>query len=125
VEFNTERSSRTDGSILATAVGLNVDIGGRIPHVWVPRKGDLVSTIDLLRNGLTLFVGPDWDGTEPSRAARSAPVTIERLDAIAARGLGLTAAGSLLARPDGVPVALRNDAALGDVQPVPAERRAA
>ena len=36
-------------------------------------------------------------------------MTVERLDAIAARGLGLTTAGSLLARPDGHPVALWND----------------
>ena len=36
-------------------------------------------------------------------------MTVERLDAIAARGLGLTTAGSLLARPDGYPVALWND----------------
>ncbi len=125
VEFNTQRSSRTDGSILETAVGLNVDIGGRIPHVWAPRNGGLVSTLDLLGDGLTLFVGPDWDGADLSREPTSPPVTIERLDAIAARGLGLSAAGSLLARPDGVPVELRNDAGLGDVRPTPAARSAA
>ena len=45
----------------------------------------------------------------PSGDAGSVPVTVERLDAITARGLGLTAAGSLLARPDGYPVALWND----------------
>jgi 2-polyprenyl-6-methoxyphenol hydroxylase-like FAD-dependent oxidoreductase len=109
VEFNTHRSTRTDGSILDTAVGLNIDIGGRIPHVWVPRNGGLVSTLDLLGDGLTLFVGPDWDGRTATRRPDSPPVTIERLDAIAARGLGLSRAGSLLARPDGVPVVLRND----------------
>jgi putative polyketide hydroxylase len=125
VEFNTQRSSRTDGSILDTAVGLNVDIGGRIPHVWVPHNGGLVSTLDLLGNGLTLFVGPDWDGTSASRQPGGPPVTIERLDAIAARGLGLSPAGSLLVRPDGAPLALRNEAVLDDVPPLPAARSAA
>jgi putative polyketide hydroxylase len=108
-EFNTERSTRSDGSILASATGLSADIGGRIAHVWVPRHGGLVSTLDLLGEGLTLFTGPEWDGALPSGDGASAALTIERLDAISARGLGLTTAGSLLARPDGYPVALRNE----------------
>lgn len=106
-EFNTERSTRHDGSILGPGFGLGADIGGRIAHVWVPRGGGLVSTLDLLGDGLTLFAGPDWDGSLPSPG--SPPVKVESLDAIAARGLGLTTAGSLLARPDGYPVALWND----------------
>jgi putative polyketide hydroxylase len=107
-EFNTQRSTRADGSILGTGFGLSADIGGRIAHVWVPRNGDLVSTLDLLDDGLTLFVGPDWHGPLPRRDAASPPVTIQRLDPIATRGLGLTTAGSLPARPDGYPVALWN-----------------
>ncbi|HYY20265.1 MAG TPA: FAD-dependent monooxygenase [Thermoleophilaceae bacterium] len=107
-EFNTQRSVRADGSILGTGLGLSADIGGRIGHVWVPRDGGLVSTLDLLDGGLTLFVGPDWDGSLPTRDPGSPPVTVQRLDAIAARGLGLTTTGSLLARPDGYPVALWN-----------------
>jgi hypothetical protein len=77
-------------------------------HVRVPRDGGVVSTLDLLGDGLTLFVGPDWDGAPPRHHPVSPPVTVERLDAISARGLGLTTAGSLLARPDGHPVALWN-----------------
>jgi putative polyketide hydroxylase len=107
-EFNTTRSTRPDGSILGTAAGLNADIGGRIAHAWVRRDSGLVSTLDLLDEGLTLLVGPDWDGTVRSRDAGSPPMTVERLDAIAARSVGLTAAGSLLARPDGYPIALWN-----------------
>jgi 2-polyprenyl-6-methoxyphenol hydroxylase-like FAD-dependent oxidoreductase len=104
-EFNTRRSSLDDGSVLGTKLGLNADIGGRIPHVWVAREERLVSTLDLLGPGLTLFAGPDWVG--PAHAG-TPPVTVERLDAIAARGLGLTGAGNLLARPDGEPVGLSN-----------------
>ena len=124
-EFNTERSSRTDGSILGTAIGLHADIGGRIAHVWVPRTRGFVSTLDLLGDGLTLFVGPEWDGHVPSLQLGTPPVTVERLDAISARALGLSTLGSLLVRPDGVAVALRNDVALCDAQPAPATRKAA
>ena len=60
-EFNTGRSARADGSLLANAIGLNADIGGRIPHVWVWRKDRLVSSLDLLGPGMTLFAGPEWD----------------------------------------------------------------
>jgi 2-polyprenyl-6-methoxyphenol hydroxylase-like FAD-dependent oxidoreductase len=106
-EFNTERTARPDGSILPTSFGLNADIGGRIAHVWVARDHGLVSTLDLLGEGLTLFAGPDWDGSVP-RGYESAPVAVERLDAITAVGLGLTAEGSMLVRPDGRPVGLWN-----------------
>jgi putative polyketide hydroxylase len=106
VEFNTRRSTRADGSILEGGAGLGADIGGRIAHLWVARGGGLVSTLDLVGSGLTLFVGPEWDGAVPGVGAGSAPLAVERLDAIAARGLGLTTAGSLLVRPDGYPVAL-------------------
>jgi putative polyketide hydroxylase len=110
-EFNTERSTRPDGSIIGNTVGLAADIGGRIAHVWVERGGSLVSSLDLLGAGLTLFVGPAWDDSLPDRGPRSAPLTLERVDAIAARALGLATDGSLLARPDGHPVVLSNDRA--------------
>jgi 2-polyprenyl-6-methoxyphenol hydroxylase-like FAD-dependent oxidoreductase len=103
-EFNTGRSMRSDGSLLGAATGLNADIGGRIPHVWVARHR---STLDLLGPGLTLFAGPDWAGPADDRES-SPPVRVERLDALSARALGLGPSGWLLARPDGHPLALRN-----------------
>jgi putative polyketide hydroxylase len=108
-EHNSERSQRADGSIFGTTFGLNADIGGRIAHVWVPRDAGAVSTLDLLGDGLTLFVGPDWQGDVPDQDADSPPLVVERLGAIAARALGLAQAGSVLTRPDGHPVALWND----------------
>jgi hypothetical protein len=106
-EFNTLRSARTDGSILSTAAGLNSDIGGRVAHVWLPRNGQLVSTLDLLTEGLTLFAGPACDECPASNRSGSPPVALERLDAIAARALGLSTAGSLPRGPT-LPVALWN-----------------
>jgi putative polyketide hydroxylase len=105
-EFNTERSSRPDGSLLATAFGLAADIGGRIPHVWAPRGERLVSTLDLLGDGLTLFTGPHYKSALPPAVDLSAPVRTEGLDHISARALGLTPDGSLLARPDGAAVSV-------------------
>ncbi len=102
-EHNAERSARPDGSILGTGLGLSADLGGRIPHVWVAREKALVSTLDLLGHGLTRLAGPDWAGDVPRGPA---PVSIERLDAIAAHALGLSPSGSLLVRPDGRPVQL-------------------
>jgi hypothetical protein len=107
-EFNIERSGRTDGSILGNAFGLNADIGGRIAHVWVPRESGVVSTLDLLHGGSTLFVGPNWEDGVPVREAGAPPLTVERLDAIAALGLGLAPTAALLARPDGHVAALWN-----------------
>ncbi len=89
-EFNTERSSRADGSILNTAVGLNADIGGRIAHVWVPHDGHLVSTLDLLGDGLTLF-----------RRARRGRLRAERRSVLTAGDHG-TARRDRRARPRAV-----------------------
>src|SRR5262245_910543 len=95
--------------MLGNNLGLGVDIGGRIAHVWVPRDGGVVSTLDLLTTGSTLFAGPDWSGVVPGDRPGSPPVAVERLDAIAARALGLSTTGALLVRPDGRPAALWND----------------
>jgi 2-polyprenyl-6-methoxyphenol hydroxylase-like FAD-dependent oxidoreductase len=106
-EFNTRRSIRPDGSLLGASIGVNADLGGRIPHVWVSRGSRVLSTLDLLGPGLTLFAGPAWTGGA-SVAASAAPVRVERLDELTARGLGLGRSGWLVARPDGHPLALRN-----------------
>ncbi len=112
-EYNTERSSRSDGSILGTGFGLVADLGGRIAHAWVPRDGTFVSTLDLLGEGLTLFVGPSWEDDAASTSRGPAPVAVERLDALTASALGLLPAGSLLARPDGRPLALSSGGRAG------------
>ena len=104
-EFNAQRSSTEQGSIIGNGLGLAADIGGRVPHAWVERRGGLVSTLDLLGEGLTLFAGPDWDGSEPLTPG-AAPMSVERIDAISARALCIPAGGSVLATPDGRPVAM-------------------
>jgi len=100
-EHNAARSADPNGSIRGTADELRADLGGRIPHTWLPGESGRTSTLDLLSDGLTCFTGP---GEGAARSRRGAPpVTTRRLDAMTARALGILGSASLLVRPDGVP----------------------
>jgi 2-polyprenyl-6-methoxyphenol hydroxylase-like FAD-dependent oxidoreductase len=101
-EHNGARGQDPDGSVRGVAEELHVDLGGRIPHTWLPGESRRVSTLDLLGDGLTLFTGPGGTTAAPPAPA-AAPVTVRRLDAITARALGILGGASLLVRPDGVP----------------------
>jgi 2-polyprenyl-6-methoxyphenol hydroxylase-like FAD-dependent oxidoreductase len=102
-EHNVERSADPEGSRRDSSRELRVDLGARIPHVWMPTADGLVSTLDLLGPGLTLFTGPN--GAEPSAAAvePGAPLEVRELDEMTARALGIGRGGSLPVRPDGAP----------------------
>src|SRR5215207_10127500 len=96
---------------------LRTDLGGRIAHVWTGRR----STLDLLDPGLTLFAArdePAWDAAAASLAT-SVPVGVRLLDPIAARAVGAAGGSALLARSDGMPVAV-----LPGTHPVPSLRAA-
>jgi 2-polyprenyl-6-methoxyphenol hydroxylase-like FAD-dependent oxidoreductase len=106
-QHNLERSLDAEGSLRTVLDEVNVDLGGRLRHLWLPADGtgERHSTLDLVGPGLTRFTGPccpTWPA--PPYAA---PVTTRVLDPMVARGLGVTPRGSLLVRPDGVPVGLR------------------
>jgi putative polyketide hydroxylase len=102
---NVARSADPNGSTRDTADELHVDLGGRIPHVWVHCDQGRVSTLDLLGPGLTLFTGPDASPPK-AQASGGPPVTVRRLDAIGARAIGIRGRGALLVRPDGTPAEL-------------------
>jgi putative polyketide hydroxylase len=99
---NVARSADPNGSTREAADEVHVDLGGRIPHAWVPSGEGRVSTLDLLTPGLTLFTGPESAAWE-TRVTGGPPVTVRRLDAISARAIGIRGRNALLVRPDGTP----------------------
>ena len=100
-EHNMRRSVDPNGSVRSVAEELHVDIGPRIPHVWVePGR----STLDLLGPGFTVLSVPAATAARATAvaAAGPAPVKLRQVDAITARALGIGADGAMLVRPDGV-----------------------
>jgi 2-polyprenyl-6-methoxyphenol hydroxylase-like FAD-dependent oxidoreductase len=98
---NVERSADPDGSYRDTIDEIHTDLGGRIPHLWVERDAERVSTLDLVGEGLTVFTGPE--GTPGGLVNGAVPVTHERLPEMTARALGIAPGGSLVVRPDAIP----------------------
>lgn len=105
-EHNLVRSTDPDGSRRPVLDELVVDLGGRLGHVWIPGRATATSTLDVLGPGWTRFLGPaaPADPATATATATAAPVVEERLDAVTARALGIGADGTLLVRPDGLPV---------------------
>ena len=95
-EHAATRSADPGGSRRAPEQEVHADLGGRIPHVWTAGGR---STLDLLGPGLTLFTA--HDRPEPPPAGR-VPVTVRRIDPIAARAVGAGGGTAVLVRPDGV-----------------------
>ena len=98
-----QRSSEPTGARRETAEALPWDLGGRLPHHWIPAGDQQLSTVDLIGDGLTLLAGPSdprWtrfaDTVPPNP-----PIDVHVLDAGTAAALDLPPAGALLARPDG------------------------
>lgn len=105
---NVGRAASPGGARRTTDEALPMDLNGRIAHCWLDRMGDLVSTLDLIGDELTLFTAAD----DPGWAARAgqtgfgAPVRVVPVPPHAAQALGLTTpTGAVLLRPDGHEVA--------------------
>ena len=110
---NLERSVDERGSYRDPIDEMHVDLGGRIGHLWTHTANGRMSTLDLIGDGLTLFMGPDTEPPPEASASAdgSAPVTVRRLPAVTARALGIAPGRSLLVRPSGVPARRATDVA--------------
>jgi hypothetical protein len=90
--------------------------GSRAPHMWVERKGERISTLDLLRGAFVLIAGPDggaWIDNARSAASRFPGLQLEAYrigtditghgddSADIGGAYGLTPSGATLIRPDG------------------------
>jgi 2-polyprenyl-6-methoxyphenol hydroxylase-like FAD-dependent oxidoreductase len=100
---NVQRSSEPTGARRETAEALPWDLGGRLPHHWLPAGDQERSTVDLIGDGLTLLAGP----SDPrwlrfaTYIKPNAPLNVHVIDAHTSEALGLQPTGALLARPDG------------------------
>jgi 2-polyprenyl-6-methoxyphenol hydroxylase-like FAD-dependent oxidoreductase len=105
------RAADRDGSCHAVITEMQLDLGGRIPHAWLPPVAGgpaPMSTLDLIGPGLTLLVAGRVDAwTAAARALdHDVPVSVHELPPSVARAIGLhRPGGALLVRPDGIPVA--------------------
>lgn len=109
---NLERSVDERGSYRDPIDEIHVDLGGRIPHLWLEGEAGRVSTLDLIGDGLTLFTGPGGTAEAPATPDGYAPVRIQELPPMTARALGIAPGGSLLVRPGGVPARTAAEVAL-------------
>jgi len=103
-----------DGIELLKPLELNGLPGTRIPHLWVERKGQRLSTLDLLDGRFVLLTGPDgltWGeiapGVAASRGIELAAYRISSDGELLDREntwqtkMGVEASGVVLVRPDG------------------------
>ena len=100
-EHNMARSLDPMGSRRTVAEEVRVDLGGRLPHVWLDTPGGRVSSLDLLGPGLTRLVPGDLP-MDPDDPLGGPPIIVRRIDRAAAARLGADQPGGLLLRPDGV-----------------------
>jgi putative polyketide hydroxylase len=102
-EHNVERSSEPNGHKQAFETAMPWDLNGRLPHCWINKGTQKLSTLDLIGEGLTILAGP--------RAARSdtivsaprvtAPLTTHVLDESDANTLGINPGAVKIFLPNG------------------------
>jgi putative polyketide hydroxylase len=101
----TDATAPADPDAVSLVEELRAQPGTRVPHTWVCRDGEQVSTLDLLGRDFTVLTGDDgqWSGAAAAvSAALGVPITVQRVDVDGEWGAvtGLTPSGALLVRPD-------------------------
>lgn len=101
----TDEPAPADPDIVSLVRVLRGRPGTRVPHVWLRRGGQRVSTLDLLGPGFTVLTGGDgarWqDAVSRASNALGIPLAVHRIGADGwAHATGLGPDGALLVRPD-------------------------
>ncbi|MGC5346234.1 FAD-dependent monooxygenase [Streptomyces sp. DT24] len=95
-------------------IDLDGSPGSRIPHLWLERDGERISTLDLIRTRFTLLTASDGGTWLDALAGVASKLGVEvdgfriapdgdvvDADAQWPRAAGITGSGALLVRPDG------------------------
>jgi hypothetical protein len=107
-------TSAQDGIELLKPLELNGLPGTRVPHLWVEREGQRISTLDLLDGRFVLLAGPDGASWQKAASGVVASLGIELaayrvgldgdlrdLEQTWQTKMGISAEGVVLVRPDG------------------------
>jgi putative polyketide hydroxylase len=103
---NVNRSGDPNGARQELSEALLWDLNGRLAHGWLRRGSDIISTLDLLTDGLTLLANSAEPRVAHTASALNsrAPVTTHSIDEPTANLLGIQPGGAILLRPDGRPL---------------------
>jgi hypothetical protein len=109
-----EATPAQDGIELLEHLELNGLPGTRVPHLWVAREGQRISTLDLLDGRFVLLTGPDgtpWGEAAPGVAASlgielvayrvGADGELRDLENGWQAKMGVSSEGAVVVRPDG------------------------
>jgi hypothetical protein len=95
-----ERAGQPDGARRDAGDALPWDLNGRAVHRWITDHRRVVSTLDLVRDGFTLFAGPQEPRWTAATLNAPAPLRIHSFSEIDARALDIPLVGARLFGPD-------------------------
>jgi putative polyketide hydroxylase len=95
-----QRARRPDGARRDANDALPWDLNGRVPHRWIASEQGVISTLDLIAEGLTLFAGPDEPRWTTIDLNTRAPRRTHLLNGGDALALDIPATGARLFGPD-------------------------
>lgn len=97
----TDEPTPVDPDAVSVVAELRGQPGTRVPHAWVRRRGERISTLDLLGPGFTLLTGDGGNRWRAAAASASAalgvPVTVHHIG----HGADIGDGADIIADPDG------------------------